>query len=83
MDQGFLRGDQYAIALALVENGQVVVGALACPWSTASSSRPAAMSSAIPPWARARPSASSCRATCRRPRSFPSRPKRSSRSRRI
>ena len=29
--KGFLRGDQYAIALALVENGQVQVGALGCP----------------------------------------------------
>lgn len=29
--KGFLRHDQYAVALALVENGQVKVGALACP----------------------------------------------------
>ena len=29
--KGFLRNDQYAIALALVEAGQVKVGALACP----------------------------------------------------
>ena len=29
--KGFLRKDQYAIALALVENGDVKVGALACP----------------------------------------------------
>ncbi len=29
--KGFLRGDQYAIALALVENGQVVLGVLGCP----------------------------------------------------
>jgi 3'(2'), 5'-bisphosphate nucleotidase len=29
--KGFLRGDQYAVALALVEGGQVVVGALGCP----------------------------------------------------
>ena len=29
--KGFLRGQQYAIALALVENGEVVVGALGCP----------------------------------------------------
>ncbi|XP_076942755.1 3',5'-bisphosphate nucleotidase AHL-like [Bidens hawaiensis] len=28
---GFVRGDQYAIALALVENGQVVLGVLGCP----------------------------------------------------
>jgi HAL2 family 3'(2'),5'-bisphosphate nucleotidase len=29
--KGFLRGDQYATALALVVNGEVQVGALACP----------------------------------------------------
>lgn len=29
--KGFLRGDQYAIALALVEEGQVVLGVLGCP----------------------------------------------------
>lgn len=29
--KGFLRNDQYAIALALVESGEVKVGALACP----------------------------------------------------
>ncbi|MEQ8765073.1 MAG: 3'(2'),5'-bisphosphate nucleotidase [Planctomycetota bacterium] len=29
--KGFLRGDQYAIALARVENGQVVFGVLGCP----------------------------------------------------
>lgn len=29
--KGFLRNDQYAIALALIEDGQVKVGALACP----------------------------------------------------
>jgi len=29
--KGFLRGDQYAIALALVEDGQVVLGVLGCP----------------------------------------------------
>ncbi len=29
--KGFLRGDQYAIALALVDGGEVVVGALGCP----------------------------------------------------
>ena len=29
--KGFLRGDQYAIALALIEQGTVMVGALACP----------------------------------------------------
>ena len=29
--KGFLRGDQYAIALAMVDAGRVVVGALGCP----------------------------------------------------
>lgn len=29
--KGFLRGDQYAVALALVVNGQVVLGVLGCP----------------------------------------------------
>ena len=29
--KGFLRGDQYAVALALVEDGQVRVGVLGCP----------------------------------------------------
>ena len=29
--KGFLRGDQYVVALALIEDGQVVVGALGCP----------------------------------------------------
>jgi 3'(2'), 5'-bisphosphate nucleotidase len=29
--KGFLRGDQYAVALALVKGGQVVLGALGCP----------------------------------------------------
>lgn len=29
--KGFLRGDQYAICLALVENGSVVLGVMACP----------------------------------------------------
>ncbi|MEO0477547.1 MAG: inositol monophosphatase family protein, partial [Planctomycetota bacterium] len=29
--RGFLRGDQYAIALALIEDGKVVLGALGCP----------------------------------------------------
>ncbi|CAI8583805.1 unnamed protein product [Vicia faba] len=28
---GFVRGDQYAVALALVENGKVVLGVLGCP----------------------------------------------------
>ena len=29
--KGFIRGDQYALALALIDNGQIVVGVLACP----------------------------------------------------
>jgi len=29
--KGFLRGDQYAVALALIEDGDVVLGALGCP----------------------------------------------------
>jgi 3'(2'), 5'-bisphosphate nucleotidase len=29
--KGFLRGDQYAIALALIEDGKVVLGVLGCP----------------------------------------------------
>lgn len=29
--KGFLRGDQYAVALAMIQSGQVVVGALGCP----------------------------------------------------
>jgi 3'(2'), 5'-bisphosphate nucleotidase len=29
--KGFLRGDQYAIALALVQNGEVLIGVLGCP----------------------------------------------------
>ena len=29
--KGFLRGDQYAVALALMEDGQIVLGVLGCP----------------------------------------------------
>ena len=29
--KGFLRGEQYAVALALIVGGEVVVAALACP----------------------------------------------------
>src|SRR5690606_27076032 len=29
--KGFLRGEQYAIALALIEQGRVVLGVLGCP----------------------------------------------------
>lgn len=28
---GFVRGDQYAVALALIDNGKVVIGVLGCP----------------------------------------------------
>ncbi|KAJ3679444.1 hypothetical protein LUZ60_017455 [Juncus effusus] len=28
---GFIRGDQYAVALALIENGEVILGVLGCP----------------------------------------------------
>lgn len=31
MDCRFLRGDQYAVALGLLEEGKVVLGVLACP----------------------------------------------------
>jgi 3'(2'), 5'-bisphosphate nucleotidase len=37
--KGFLRGDQYAVALALVDGGQVVVGVLGCPNLPAPASR--------------------------------------------
>lgn len=37
--KGFLRGEQYAVALALVEGGEVKVGALACPNLTAGAER--------------------------------------------
>jgi 3'(2'), 5'-bisphosphate nucleotidase len=29
--KGFLRGDQYVVALALIEHGEIVLGALGCP----------------------------------------------------
>jgi 3'(2'), 5'-bisphosphate nucleotidase len=29
--KGYIRGDQYAIALALIENGEVILGILGCP----------------------------------------------------
>ena len=38
--KGFLRGQQYAIALGRIENGQVVMGVLGCPNLPADSSRP-------------------------------------------
>lgn len=38
--KGFLRGDQYAVALALVEQGEVKVGVLACPALCVDSAQP-------------------------------------------
>lgn len=38
--KGFLRGQQYAIALGLIEDGAVTFGAMACPNLSADSSRP-------------------------------------------
>jgi HAL2 family 3'(2'),5'-bisphosphate nucleotidase len=29
--KGFLRGEQYAVALALIENGEIILGVLGCP----------------------------------------------------
>jgi 3'(2'), 5'-bisphosphate nucleotidase len=37
---GYLRGDQYAIALALIEDGEVVLGVLGCPNLPIDVSRP-------------------------------------------
>ncbi|MGH7890038.1 MAG: 3'(2'),5'-bisphosphate nucleotidase, partial [Thermodesulfobacteriota bacterium] len=38
--KGFLRGEQYAVALALIENGKVVLGVLGCPSLPVHSNRP-------------------------------------------
>ncbi len=38
--KGFLRGEQYAIALASIENGRVTVGVLGCPNLSADLARP-------------------------------------------
>ena len=38
--KGFLRGDQYALALALIEDGNVVLGVLGCPRFCDSDSHP-------------------------------------------
>ena len=40
--KGFLRGDQYAIALALIEDGRVVLGVLGCPNLPRDTAAPAA-----------------------------------------
>ena len=47
--KGFLRGDQYAVALALVVNGDVVVGVLGCPNLPAAQpgARPGSLFSAV------------------------------------
>ena len=45
--KGFLRGEQYAIALGLIENGQVVAGVLGCPNLTGPDGRPGALLSAV------------------------------------
>jgi len=39
--KGFLRGDQYAVALALIEQGEVVLGVLGCPNMPHDAARPA------------------------------------------
>ncbi len=38
--KGFLRGDQYAVALALIEDGDLKVGVLACPFLPIAPERP-------------------------------------------
>lgn len=38
--KGFLRGDQYAVALALIEEGKIVLGVLGCPNLPIDASRP-------------------------------------------
>ena len=38
--KGFLRGGQYAVSLALIENGQVVLGVLGCPNMSSDFDRP-------------------------------------------
>jgi 3'(2'), 5'-bisphosphate nucleotidase len=38
--KGFLRGDQYAVALALIEDGRVVLGVLGCPNLPLNSNQP-------------------------------------------
>jgi 3'(2'), 5'-bisphosphate nucleotidase len=40
--KGFLRGEQYAVALALIEDGRVVLGVLGCPNLPVESDAPAA-----------------------------------------
>lgn len=45
--KGFLRGDQYAVALALVENGEVKVGVLVCPALQLGAPQPGLMFAAV------------------------------------
>ncbi len=45
--KGFLRKDQYAVALALVENGEVKVGVLVCPALQLSAAKPGLMFVAV------------------------------------
>lgn len=45
--KGFLRMEQYAVALALIEDGEVVLGVLGCPALPVDASRPSAGSGAI------------------------------------
>jgi 3'(2'), 5'-bisphosphate nucleotidase len=45
--KGFLRGDQYAVALALVENGEVKVGVLVCPALQLEADKPGLMFVAV------------------------------------
>jgi len=40
--KGFLRGDQYAVALSLIENGGVVLGVLGCPNLAVAADKPTA-----------------------------------------
>jgi 3'(2'), 5'-bisphosphate nucleotidase len=45
--KGFLRGEQYAIALGLIEHGQVVLGILGCPNLPGPDGRPGCLLSAV------------------------------------
>ncbi len=45
--KGFLRGEQYAVALALIEEGEVVVGLLGCPNLPSDGGAPGALFAAV------------------------------------
>jgi len=45
--KGFLRGEQYAIALGLIEEGRVVLGVLGCPNLTGPDGKPGVLLSAV------------------------------------